>query len=75
MGVERPAPVDAGKWAAWKYEELRLENRWREAYQGMLRKEPWPPQGRVPSFVWELRPNETLRTEYARGLRFAKFNW
>lgn len=71
--------IDAQKWAEHQYAVVAAEayarHRHREAYRGMLRTEPWPPQGRVPSFVWELKATHSLVTEYARGFRYAKTDW
>lgn len=73
------AAVDATAWAERQTEKTLAEAYFRrrdaDQYRGMIRTTPWPPQGRVPSFVWELKPQFTLFTEYDRGFRFAKTDW
>jgi hypothetical protein len=71
--------LTAQQWAERQTEERTWqayrEHAFAEAHRGMIRTEPFPPQGRHRSFVWELKPSRTLVTEYVQMPRYVKTNW
>lgn len=71
--------MTAESWAREQYADMEARayfaRSFYEAHRGMIRTEPFPPQGRCPSFVWDMKPGRTLVTEYAQAPRYVKTNW